>query len=90
MIRLETDWSDEAAWDSFVEAHPQSRYCQKFGYGRVVACYGYRPHHLAFLRNGTLVGVLPAAAVSSVLYGRRLVSQPFSEYGGMLLHPDEL
>ncbi|MBN9562407.1 MAG: GNAT family N-acetyltransferase [Alphaproteobacteria bacterium] len=87
MIRIEDGWSDAEAWDAFVRAHPQSRYCQLFGYGRVVASYGYKPRYLAFLRNQELVGVLPAAEVSSVLYRRRLVSQPFSEYGGLLLHP---
>ena len=49
------------------------------GYGRVVACYGYKPRYLAFLRNRDLVGALPVAEVSSVLYRRRLVSQPFSD-----------
>jgi lipid II:glycine glycyltransferase (peptidoglycan interpeptide bridge formation enzyme) len=34
-----------------------------------------------------VVGVLPAAELSSILYRRRLVSQPFSEYGGILLDP---
>ncbi len=88
MIRLQDDWRDDAAWDAFVRAHPQSRYCQLSGYARVVACYGYRTRHLAFLRGRELVGALPAAEVSSLLYGRRLVSQPFSEYGGLLLHPE--
>ena len=88
MIRIDEGWADANSWNSFVLSHPQSRYCQLFGYGRVVACYGYKPRYLAFLRNRDLVGVLPVAEVSSVLYRRRLVSQPFSEYGGMLLDPD--
>ena len=87
MIELRDDWTDAAAWDAFVDAHPEARYCQLFGYGSVVACYGYRPRQFAFLRNGTLVGVLPAVEVTSLLYGRRLVSQPFSEYGGVLFDP---
>jgi lipid II:glycine glycyltransferase (peptidoglycan interpeptide bridge formation enzyme) len=88
MFSVVDEWADPAAWDAFVRVHPQPRYCQLFGYGRVVSCYGYRPHYLAFRRNGELVGVLPAAEVSSMLYRRRLVSQPFSEYGGILLHPE--
>lgn len=88
MIRIDDGWRDVEAWDGFVRAHPQSRYCQLFGYGRVLACYGYTPRYLAFLRDRELVGLLPAAEVSSVLYRRRLVSQPFSEYGGILLAPD--
>ncbi len=88
MISVQDGWSDVPAWDRFVRAHPQSRYCQLYAYGWVAACYGYRPRYLAFLRNRDLVGVLPAAEVSSLLYRRRLVSQPFSEYGGILLQPD--
>ena len=88
MISLDDDWSDAAAWDGFVRAHGQSRYCHLFGYGQVVGCYGYKPRYLAFRRNRELVGVLPAAEVSSLIYRRRLVSQPFSEYGGMLLDAD--
>jgi CelD/BcsL family acetyltransferase involved in cellulose biosynthesis len=82
------EWTDAAAWDAFVHTHSESRYCQLFGYGSVVGCYGYRPRYLAFMRNRELVGVLPAAEVFSVLYGRRWVSQPFSEYGGILFHPE--
>jgi lipid II:glycine glycyltransferase (peptidoglycan interpeptide bridge formation enzyme) len=85
MIRMDEDWQDAAAWDEFVLAHPQSRYCQLHGYGQVLTSYGYKHRYIAFLRNRELVGVLPAAEVSSLLYGRRLVSQPFSEYGGILL-----
>lgn len=88
MIRIEGEWQDAAAWDAFVLADRQSRYCQLFGYGHVVACYGYKPHYLAILRNRELVGVLPVAEVSSLLYRKRLVSQPFSEYGGLLLRSE--
>jgi hypothetical protein len=84
---LQDDWSDGVAWDRFVESHVGARYCQKFGYGRVVACYGCRPRQFAFLRNRTLVGVLLAAGASSILYRRRLVSQPFSDFGGIPLDP---
>lgn len=88
MIRIESDWRDAASWDAYVHAHPEARYCQLYGYGHVVACYGYKPRYLAVLRNRDLVGVLAATEVSSLVYRHRLVSQPFSEYGGVLLHRD--
>ena len=31
---------------------------------------------------------MPAFQTSSLFFGRRLISQPFSEYGGFLLDPD--
>src|SRR5215469_1121305 len=81
------DWTDARAWDAFVEAHEQARFCHLFHYGDVVACYGYEPVRIAFVRDRTLVAVLPAALTTSLLFGRRLVSQPFSEYGGLLMDP---
>ena len=81
------DWTDAKSWDAFAEGHDQARFCHLFHYGDVVACYGYAPVRIGFLRNRTLVAVLPAALTTSLLFGRRLVSQPFSEYGGLLVDP---
>ncbi len=86
-IALHDAWPDRAAWDRFVESHDQGRFCHLFDYGEVVGCYGYRPVRLAFVAEGRLVAVLPAALAQSLLFGRKLVSQPFSEYGGLLADP---
>lgn len=86
-MQLVDEWRDAEAWDQFVESHSESRYCHLFRYGDVVACYGYKPRHLAYLHDDNIVAVLPAAEVKSFLFPRRLVSQPFSEYGGLLIDP---
>ena len=87
-ITMNDDWTGQVAWDTFVESHDQARFCHLYGYGDVVSCYGgYRPVRFAFLKGRTIVAVLPATAVRSVLVGRKLVSQPFSEYGGLLIDP---
>ena len=86
-IALHDTWQDRAAWDAFVESHDQSRFCHLFDYGEVVGCYGYRPLRLAFASEGQLVAVLPASVAESLLFGCKLVSQPFSEYGGLLVDP---
>lgn len=87
MIVLRDDWQDADAWDHFVERHDQARFCHLFGYGSVVECYGYVPLYVCFLKDGAIVAVLPAVQVNSLLFERKLVSQPFSEYGGLLLDP---
>jgi lipid II:glycine glycyltransferase (peptidoglycan interpeptide bridge formation enzyme) len=87
-LRLVENWQDRERWDKFVDGHGQGRFCQLYAYGDVVSCYGYRPVRLAFLRDGELAAVLPAALVKSVLFGCKLVSQPFSEYGGLLADPN--
>jgi len=87
-IAFAEDWSDSAAWNRFVEGHDQARFSHLFAYGDVVACYGYKPVRLAFTRDGALIAVLPASIAGSIFFGRRLVSQPFSEYGGLLVDPE--
>jgi CelD/BcsL family acetyltransferase involved in cellulose biosynthesis len=82
------DFRDAAQWDAYVENHPQARFCHLFGYRCLESVYGYTPRYSAFLKNDRIVGVLPAFEVKSMLFGRRLVSQPFSEYGGLLLDED--
>ena len=37
---------------------------------------------------GEVVGVLPLVRIASRLFGRRLVSMPFLDYGGVLAEPD--
>ncbi len=86
-IALHDSWTDRAAWDGFVESHDQGRFCHLFEYGEVVACYGYRPVRLGFVAEGRLVAALPASIAESLIFGRKLVSQPFSEYGGLLADP---
>jgi len=82
------DFGDEQAWDSYVESHPECRFCHLYAYRYLADVYGYKPRYLAFREGGRLVGVLPAFEVKSLFFGRRFVSQPFSEYGGLLLNGD--
>jgi CelD/BcsL family acetyltransferase involved in cellulose biosynthesis len=82
------DFDDAQAWDAYVENHPESRFCHLYAYRYLQDVYGYKPRYSAFRKGGRLVGVLPAFEVKSLFFGRRLVSQPFSEYGGLLLDRD--
>ena len=86
-ITLNDEFHDREAWDAFVENHDQARFCHLYAYSDVVGCYGYKPVRIALMRNREIVAVLPAAATRSLLFGRKLVSQPFSEYGGLLIAP---
>ncbi len=83
-----TDFTDQEKWDAYVWAHPESRFCHLFGYRCLKEVYGYTPCYLGFQKHQRLVGVLPAFETSSLFFGRRLISQPFSEYGGFLLDAD--
>jgi lipid II:glycine glycyltransferase (peptidoglycan interpeptide bridge formation enzyme) len=85
MISVIADFVEADRWDAFVEAHPEGRFSQLWGYRCIESVYGYRPFYIAVEREGRLVGVLPTFGASSRLFGRRQISQPFSEYGGFLL-----
>ncbi len=86
-ISLHAEWHDIGAWNRFVEAHRQGRFCHLFGYGDVLKCYGYEPVRLGFVRSDKLMAVLPGTRTKSVFFGRKIVCQPFSEYGGILVDP---
>ncbi|HTT79714.1 MAG TPA: GNAT family N-acetyltransferase [Stellaceae bacterium] len=87
MMVLRDDWEDRAAWDCFAERHSEARFCHLFSYAAVLQCYGYVPRNICFLKNREIVGVLPATQINTMFSGRKLVSQPFSEYGGLLAEP---
>lgn len=87
--------SDKAAWDAFVENHPQATFCHRFGWRRVLQeAFG---HDTRFLvaeevidgQPARIVGLLPLARVRSRLFGNKLASLPFCVYGGILATTDE-
>src|SRR5690606_15342725 len=52
--------------------------------------FGHRPHYLAALAGGAVVGVLPLFEMKSWLFGHYLVSLPFVNYGGILADGPEV
>jgi serine/alanine adding enzyme len=87
-MKLIPDFQDFDLWDRYVEAHPEGRFCHLSAYRCLQQVYGYKPQYMAFMQGDRIAGVLPAFAAKSLFFGKRLVSQPFSEYGGLLLDPD--
>lgn len=76
------------AWDSFVSSHRMGRFAHLSGFKKTVEeVYRLRPNYWAYWRDGKILAVFPSFFHRSALYGRRIVSQPFSEYGGPLFSP---
>jgi FemAB-related protein (PEP-CTERM system-associated) len=88
MIRVSRADQVDKSWDRFVERHPSPTVAHLSAWGRIVeTAYGHDPVYL-YAEDGTeLVGVLPLVAMRSRLFGRRLVSMPFLDYGGILCEP---
>jgi FemAB-related protein (PEP-CTERM system-associated) len=72
-------------WDRYVESHPRATVAHLAAWGRIAReAYGHDSVYLAAEDGGEVVGALPLVLVRSRLFGRRLVSMPFLDYGGVL------
>lgn len=89
MIRILRDSDVDKSWDRFVERHASSTVAHLSGWGRVVQrAYGHEPVYLAAEDAGEIVGVLPLVMIRSRLFGHRLASMPFLDYGGIVAEPN--
>ncbi|MGB7405843.1 MAG: FemAB family XrtA/PEP-CTERM system-associated protein [Pacificimonas sp.] len=76
---------DPAAYDDYVDRHADALPFHRRAWGdAVAAACGHCAHHLVAMREGTPVGVLPLTQISSLLFGKSLVSNGFAVEGGPL------
>jgi FemAB-related protein (PEP-CTERM system-associated) len=86
-ISRSTETTDKS-WDRFVESHPRATVAHLSAWGAIARqAYGHECFYLLAEEAGEIVGVLPLVRVASRLFGRRLVSMPFLDYGGVLTEP---
>lgn len=73
-------------WDAFVGSHPEGTFFHQYGWLQLVReVYGGEPFYLAAYDGEGLVGVLPLMRRWVIGPGRRLVSVPFADEGGLLV-----
>jgi FemAB-related protein (PEP-CTERM system-associated) len=78
----------DKTWDRFVEQHPRATVAHLAGWRRVIGeAYGHQTVGLVAEDDGEVAGLLPLVLIRSRLFGRRLVSMPFLDYGGILAEP---
>jgi serine/alanine adding enzyme len=88
MLTLVREETAAKSWDRFVEQHPAATVAHLSAWGRIVAgAYGHSSVYLSIDDDGEMLGLLPLVLVSSRIFGRRLVSMPFLDYGGVLVSP---
>ena len=88
VIQIEkvTDESTCDAWNSFVKEHPYSTPYHLWEFGEVLtSTYGYERHYLIAKSNSRVLGVFPLILIKSRVFGNKLISLPFCEYGGPLI-----
>jgi serine/alanine adding enzyme len=88
-VHIVTTTEVDKSWDRFVESHPRATVAHLAAWGQVAReAYGHEPVYVRAEDGGEVCGVLPLVFVKSRLFGRRLVSMPFLDYGGVLADPD--
>ena len=87
IIEVSKDSKEE--WDEYISSHPHSTFYHQFGWRDVVEeTYGHKPIYLAAIENDKIVGVFPIFLMKNLIFGKRLISIPFSSYGGPLANND--
>ena len=78
--------SSPQEWDSFLDAHPRATLYHTWRWTELLhEVFGFSVHRLAARDpSGRLAGVLPLVEQQGPIFGRRLVSLPFFNYGGPL------
>jgi serine/alanine adding enzyme len=72
-------------FDDFVRRTPGAKLCHMFAWAQnVVRPLGHKTFHLVARESGAVCGILPLTLIRSRLFGNRMISQAFSNYGGPL------
>jgi hypothetical protein len=80
---------DPAAWDAFVDAHPDATGYHTWVWRDVFKkVFGHQSVYLAARAEGAIVGILPLVVLDTFLFGRFAVSLPFVNYGGIVASDD--
>lgn len=88
MLTIVREGHPDKSRDRFVEQHPAATVAHLSGWGRIAAAaYGHTAVSVVAVDDGEPIGVLPLVLLRSRLFGRRLVSMPFLDYGGVLVAP---
>lgn len=88
--RLATN-DDSAAWDDYVDNHPLHTFSHRWHWSSVLAnSFSVKPRYCLAMDEDRIVGVLPAALMKSMMFGKYLISLPWLDYGGPLADTDEI
>ncbi len=76
---------DIEKWDNFVNSHPKATPFHHSSWLKIInEAYSFRSLLYIQERNGLTVGIAPLFIVRGFSLGKRMVSIPFSDYGGPL------
>lgn len=83
---LQMTEDDKGLWNEFVTSTPNAYVYDLWEWGDVLCkTYNYNRYYLAVKCGKDVVGILPLIYIRSRIFGNKLVSLPFCEYGGPLV-----
>jgi CelD/BcsL family acetyltransferase involved in cellulose biosynthesis len=72
-------------WDAYVDSHPQGTPFHNLGWLKAIGkTYNFKPVFCIWRDQESIIGVFPFFEVKRIFSGARLISLPFSDYGGAL------
>jgi len=87
MIKIQiAEPQDSGEWNALVKKNTDSTFYHLWEWSRILSLtYGYPRIHLQVREGDNLIGILPLIHIKSRIFGSRLVSLPFCEYGGPII-----
>jgi len=88
-IHVIAEEKDSHLWNAFIESSPYSTPYHLWEFGHALSLtYGYKKYYLVATNGDKVIGAFPLIYVKSRLFGSKLLSLPFCEYGGPLVSPN--
>jgi FemAB-related protein (PEP-CTERM system-associated) len=81
---------DENEWDTFVRETDDTTFFHLIGWKNVIEkTYKRKSYYLIARENGEIKGILPLFLMKSALFGNKLISVPFCDYGGVCANDEQ-
>ena len=76
--------TDEKEWDAFVRKQDDATFFHLIGWKNVIEkTYKHKSYYLVAKEDGEIKGILPLFLMESRFFGKKLISIPFCDYGGI-------
>jgi FemAB-related protein (PEP-CTERM system-associated) len=81
---------DEKEWDAFVRGQEDATFFHLIGWKNVIEkTYKHKSYYLIAKEEGEIKGILPLFLMKSVVFGKKLISVPFCDYGGVCANDEQ-
>lgn len=81
---------DEKEWDAFVREQDNATFFHLIGWKNIVEkTYKHKSYYLLAKEDDEIKGILPLFLMKSALFGKKLISVPFCDYGGVCANDEQ-